>query len=98
MNSDFNLKEISIKLIKGHLMNLRLINGLNEAGFYSQDYHFYFGDVIFKLIGIDEEKEELFEVYLNWCSRISRSDILKNEKTLHEYAEEMYNVLLMEQS
>jgi hypothetical protein len=98
MNSDINLKEISIKLIKGHLMNLRLINGLNEAGFYSQDYHFYFGDVIFQLIGIDEEKEELFEVYLNWCSRVSRSDILRSENAMDLYAEEMYNVLLMERN
>lgn len=96
MSSDLNLKEISIKLIKGHLMNLRLINGLNEAGFYSQDHHFYFGDVIFQLIGIDDEKEELFEVYLNWCSRISRSDIVKNEKALDLYAEEIYETLLLE--
>jgi hypothetical protein len=96
MSSDLNLKEISIKLIKGHLMNLRLINGLNEAGFYSQDHHFYFGDVIFQLIGIDNEKEELFEVYLNWCSRISRSDIVKNEKALDLYDEEIYETLLLE--
>jgi hypothetical protein len=89
-------KEIVITLIKDHITNTRLINGLNALGWYSLDYHLHLSDVIFKLMGIADEKEELFEIYLKWCSKVSRMDIFENPGLLDKYATEMYAVLLGE--
>jgi hypothetical protein len=65
-------------------------------GWHSLDYHLHLSDTIFKLIGIDDEKEELFEVYLKWCSKVSKTEIFGNPKLLDEYATEIYFVLLGE--
>jgi hypothetical protein len=89
-------KEIIITLIKDHITNTRLINGLNALGWYSLEYHLHLSDTIFKLIGINDEKEELFEVYLKWCSKVSQTDIFGNPRLLNEYATEMYFILLAE--
>ncbi len=89
-------QELITTLIKDHLVNTRLIQGLHSLGFYSEDYHLHLSDLIFKLIGISDEKEELYEVYLNWCTKISQTDIWKDQKLLHDYAEEIYAVLLGE--
>jgi hypothetical protein len=89
-------KEIIITLIKDHITNTRLVNGLNALGWHSLDYHLNLSDAIFKLIGIADEKEELFEIYLKWCSKVSRTDIFANPELLNEHATEMYFVLLGE--
>ena len=89
-------QELIITLIKDHLVNTRLIQGLHSLGFYSEDYHLHLSDLIFKLIGITDEQEELYEVYLNWCTKISQTEIFKNEKLLEEYANEIYWVLSQE--
>ena len=62
-------------------------------GFYSEDYHLHLSELIFKLIGISDEKEELFEVYLNWCTKISKTEVFKEPELLEEYANEIYWVL-----
>ncbi len=89
-------KEIVSTLIKDHLINMQFVNGLNALGWYSQDYHLHFSDVIFKLIGISDEKEELFEVYLNWCTKITKTEVLKDKTLLQEYVHEIYHVLQAE--
>ena len=89
-------KELIITLIKDHLVNTRLIQGLQSLGFYSDSYHLHLSDLIFKLIGIGDEQEELFEVYLNWCTKISQTEVFKDAKLLEHYAEEIYAVLLGE--
>ena len=89
-------KEIIITLIKDHLTNTRFIHGLNALGWQSQDYHLHLSDVIFKLIGISDEKEELFEVYLEWCTKVAKTEIFNDPKLFNEYATEIYCVLLGE--
>lgn len=89
-------KEVIIRLIKDHLVNTRLINGLNNLGLCPDDYYLHLSDTIFKMIGISDGKDELFEAYLNWCSRISQTEVLKDQKLLEKYANEIYLVLLRE--
>jgi hypothetical protein len=89
-------KEIIITLIKDHIINTRLVNGLNALGWHSLDYHLNLSDAIFKLIGIADEKEELFEIYLKWCSKVSQADIFENPRLLNAYATEMYFILVAE--
>jgi hypothetical protein len=96
IQEDAQRKEIITTLIKDHLINTQFINGLNALGWYSQDYQLHFSDIIFKLIGISDEKEELFEVYLEWCSKIAKTEILKDEDLLQKYVNEIYQVLLGE--
>ncbi|HSH66145.1 MAG TPA: hypothetical protein VLB84_10180 [Bacteroidia bacterium] len=89
-------KDIIITLIKDHLTNTRLIKGLNSLGWQSEDYHLHLSDIIFKLIGISDEKEELFEVYLEWCTKMAKTEIFNDSRLLDEYATEIYCVLLGE--
>lgn len=89
-------KDIIITLIKDHLTNTRLMNGLNALGWHSQEYHLHLSDIIFKLIGISDEKEELFEVYLEWCTKVVKAEIFKDPRLFEEYATEIYCVLLGE--
>lgn len=89
-------KDIIITLIKDHLTNTRLMNGLNALGWHSQEYHLHLSDIIFKLIGISDEKEELFEVYLEWCTKVVKAEIFKDPRLFDEYATEIYCVLLGE--
>ena len=37
-------QEIIIRLIKDHLVNTRLINGLYDLGIYMDDYHLHLSD------------------------------------------------------
>jgi hypothetical protein len=85
-----------IRLIKDHLIHTRLINGLNTLGLSASDYYLHLSDTIFKMIGISDDKEELYEVYLDWCTKISQTDVFTNEALMDEYAQEIYFVLLGE--
>lgn len=89
-------EEIIIRLIKDHLVNTRLINGLYNLGVYADDYQLHLSDTIFKMIGIPDENEELYLVYLDWCSRISQTEVLRDQKLLDEYAREIYVVFQRE--
>jgi hypothetical protein len=89
-------QEIIIRLIKDHLVNTRMMNGLYNLGIYADDYHLHLSDTIFKMIGIPDENEEIYLVYLDWCSRISQTEVLRDQKLLDAYAREIYAVLLGE--
>ena len=88
-------KGIIIKLIKSHLRNTYLINGLNNLGFHSDHDYLGLADIIFKLIGIHGDSDELFEAYLNWCSEINRKEIFEDEELLEKYAGEIYEFLVV---
>ena len=86
-------EDIIITLIKDHMVNTRLINGLNALGWHSTDYYLHLTDIIFKLVGLHDEHEELFEAYLDWCNRMAEKDIFHDEAQLHRYATDIYSVL-----
>ncbi len=89
-------RQITIRLIKDHLIHTRLIHGLEALGLCPDNYYLQLSDTIFKMIGISDEKEELYEVYLNWCTKISQIEIFSDQQLLEEYATEIYAVLLGE--
>jgi hypothetical protein len=86
-------QEIIIRLIKDHLVNTRLINGLYDLGIYMDDYHLHLSDTIFKMMGIPDEDEELYLAYLDWCTKISKTEVLRDQQLLDGYAREIYAVL-----
>lgn len=89
-------KDIILRLLKDHLIHTRLINGLENLGLIADDYYLHLSDTIFKMIGISDENEELYEAYLDWCTKISDSEIFRDQKLLDNYAVEIYTVLLAE--
>lgn len=91
--SQSQLKSVIISLIKDHLLYTRFFNGMEDLGFYSDNYQLNLADSIFKLIGIKAGEDELFEKYLEWCSQIGKKDIFDNKEALHEYAEKIYKML-----
>jgi c-di-GMP-related signal transduction protein len=88
-------KKLIINLLKDHLINARLINGLKALGFQSEDYHLHLSDTIFELLEIDD-KDDLFESYLEWCTQLTEKDLLKDVDLLNIYANGMYEMLLSE--
>jgi hypothetical protein len=88
-------RKLVINLLKDHLINARLINGLKILGFHSEDYQLHLSDTIFELLEIDDE-DELFESYLEWCTQLTERDLLKDSELLNIYANGMYEMLLSE--
>ncbi|TAL58245.1 MAG: hypothetical protein EPN85_11985 [Bacteroidetes bacterium] len=95
-NNLISIQELIISLIKDDLTNTRLVNGLNTLGLDSGDYNLNLSDTIFKLLSIDDDREELFEEYLKWCEEIIRIDILKYPEFLDTHARGIYKKLLKE--
>ncbi len=89
-------KEIIIRLLKDHLIHTKLLKGLENLGLIADDYYLHLSDTIFKMIGIGNEKEELYLAYLDWCTMISHTDIFRDQKLLNSYALAIYDVLLAE--
>jgi hypothetical protein len=93
-----NQKKLIITLLKDHLLNTKLINGLEELGFYTDDHRLHVSEVIFELLELDNDKDELFEAYLEWCIQITEKDLFKQPYLLDQYAEKIYEMLVMEKS
>ncbi len=88
-------KKLIINLLKDHLINARLMNGLKSLGFHSEDYHLQLSNTIFELLEIDD-KDDLFENYLEWCTQLTKGDLLKDADLLNLYANGMYEMLSLE--
>ena len=58
-------QEIAIRLLKDHLIHTRLVQGLKSLDLTPDKYYLQLSDTIFKMIGIPDDKEELYEAYLN---------------------------------
>lgn len=58
-----NKEKLILSLIKDDLINVKLVNGLNEAGLNADNYYLHLSDTIFKLMGFgdDEEAETIYE-------------------------------------
>jgi hypothetical protein len=86
-------RKLVINLLKDHLINARLMNGLKALGFQSEDYHLNLSNTIFELLEIDD-KDELFEAYLEWCTQLTEKDLLKDPDLLDIYANGIYEMLI----
>lgn len=91
-------KEVIIRLIRDHLVNTRLISGLDSLGLCPDDYYLHLSDTIFKMMEIKDENEELYHAYLDWCVKISKKNIFRDQKLLKKYATEIYGFLEKERA
>lgn len=89
-------QEIIIRLLKDHLVQTRLLHGLEKLGLCPDNYYLHLSDTIFKIMGISDEDDELFQVYLDWCTKMSQTEVFSDQQLLEDYAREIYAVLLGE--
>lgn len=89
-------EEIIIRLLKDHLVQTRLLHGLGQLGLCPDNYYLHLSDTIFKMMGISDECDELFQVYLDWCTKMSQTEVFSDQRLLDDYAREIYAVLLVE--
>lgn len=88
-----NKQKLITTLLKDHLIYTRLLSGLKDLGFESDNNNLHLSELIFELLEIDDAQDELFEAYLEWCARIKEMDILKDSHLLETYANEIYSFL-----
>ena len=88
-----NQKELVIRLIKDDLINTYLIDSFEKIGFYSENFRLNLSETIFKVMGIDDEDERLYELYLEKCSKIAVPEIVMSKELLEIFSEDTYQFL-----
>jgi hypothetical protein len=87
-------KEFIIQLIKDDLTHQHLINNFESIGFHTDDYALGLSETIFKVLEIDDENEELFELYLEKCWEKIECYTCADRKEFRKDAEEIYDFLM----
>lgn len=87
-----NDKKLILSLIKDHLINAKLVNGLNEMGLNADNYFLHLSDTIFSLMGYEDndETEQIFERYMELSKRAMFIDISQSHKPLDDLAFQIY--------
>jgi hypothetical protein len=88
-------KKLIIMLIKDHLIVTRLVEGLQHLGLQS-DYSIHASEIVFKLMGISDDQEDLFEEFLEWCKEAAKLDLYKYPKYLDNASRSIYKLLKRE--
>ena len=97
-NNLISQKELIISLIKDNLINTRLVHGLDTLGLDSGNYHVHLGQTIFNLIGIEDNRDDLFEEYIEMCEQVTQMDIFKYPELLDNHAKGIYKKLVKEKT
>jgi hypothetical protein len=91
-------KEIIIKLIRDHLINMKLVSGLNALGLNADDYSLYFGDTIFLLMGFEgnEQNDLIFEkVFLANSEKVKHINFAYDTEELDALSKLIYEELVL---
>jgi hypothetical protein len=99
--SSQNDAQLVIKLIRGNLINFKLISGLNVLGLNADDYHIHFGDTIFELMGFKESKDSdlIYEnVFIPNCEKVRHISFAMSTEELDALSEEIYKELVFARS
>lgn len=88
-------KKLIIRLIKDHLINSRLVDGLGALGLHN-DFTIHASDTVFKLMGFDDKNEEIYEQFLDWSKEVTKVDIYKFPYYLDAVANALYKLLKRE--
>jgi hypothetical protein len=87
-----NDEKFILSLIKDHLINAKLVNGLNEMGLNADPYCLHLSDAIFNIMGYEENEatEQIFERYMELSKRALFIDITHSNKPLDDLALQIY--------
>ncbi|MGZ4035907.1 MAG: hypothetical protein ACXVP4_13680, partial [Bacteroidia bacterium] len=83
-------------LIKDHLINSKLVNGLNNLGIDATPYFLHLGETVFMLIGFEDDlySDEIYRQYLKMLEKINNINISKEDDRLNELVKEIYRKLI----
>jgi hypothetical protein len=87
-------KELIIRLIKDDLINNSLLNGFEMIGILTENYSLNLSDTIFKVMGISDDNDELFDIYLDKCKTLAELNISLDQNRLDKHAHEIFEVLM----
>jgi hypothetical protein len=91
-------EKIIIRLIRDHLINKKLVSGLNALGLNADDYSLYLGDTIFLLMGLEknEHADLIFEkVFLTNSEKIRHVNFAYDPKGLDALSKLIYEELVL---
>lgn len=92
-----NKKELIINLIRGNLINMKLVTGLDDLGLIADDYYLHLGDTIFKLMEFEasEQNDLIFEkVFMANSEKVRQIDFSSSLDELTLLSMEIYEELL----
>ena|ERR1700749_2779326 len=97
--SNTNHQKLIVSLIKDHLINTKLINGLNAIGLNADEYSLSLGQTVFELMDFEDTKssDKIFEYYLKLTKKVNNINIAKHPKRLDELASSIHCKLLAKQ-
>jgi hypothetical protein len=90
-------ERLIIRLIRGSLINFKLVSGLNVLGLNADDYHLYLGDIIFELMGFNESSDSdlIYEkVFLANCEKVKHISFARSTEELDLLSEEIFKELM----
>jgi hypothetical protein len=93
-------KEIIIKLIRDHLINTKLVSGLNALGLNADEYALYLGDTIFLLMGLkgNEHNDLIFEkIFLANSEKVKHINFAYDMEELNALSKLIYEELVLVQ-
>ena len=98
---EINKQELILTLIRGNLINMKLVGGLNALGLIADDYYLNLGDTVFKLMGFEasEKSDLIFEkVFMANSEKVSQIDFSISRDEIMRLSMEIYRELLFVKS
>lgn len=89
-------KKIILSLIRDDLTSYRLVSGLETLGLEPNCYYLYLSEIIFILMGFEEneETEKIFEQYMESTEKVNQLSMGSFIEQVENLAEEIYMELV----
>jgi hypothetical protein len=91
-------KKDVLTLIEGDLINTKLLHDFRKLGINIDMYCTDSSRVIFRMIGIENPTEELYESYFEILNRVKNIDLSASRDSLKKLCEKILSVLLLNQA
>ena len=94
--TQIEIKSLVISLIKEDLRCNKLVHGLSSLGLDAGRYHTELSRVIFQLLEIDHNNDQLLQVYFDCIDKAAAIEDVEDGKRMETMAQEVYEKLLQE--
>jgi hypothetical protein len=91
-----NNRSLILSLIKEDLRCNKLVLGLSGLGLDAGKYHTELSTVVFNLMGIDHNNDQLLSLYFDCIDKATGIEDVEDQKLLQSMAEEIYEKLEVE--
>ena len=91
-----NNRSLILSLITEDLRCNKLVLGLSGLGLDAGKYHTELSTVVFNLMGIDHNNDQLLSMYFDCIDRATEIEDVEDQRKLQSMAEEVYEKLLHE--